>query len=71
MAESWIECVQRIYREKSANNSSYKLKNAMKDAREVYKKQKGTMTAPMPKGKTGKRKSGRRRGTARRTRRNR
>jgi hypothetical protein len=30
--------VTKIYKEKSAKNKTYKLKNAMKDAKKVYKK---------------------------------
>ena len=37
MAESWIQCVTRVYRKNKKTNKNYTLKNAMKDAKKVYK----------------------------------
>jgi len=42
MAESWVQCVTRVYHEKKKHNSSYKFKNAMKDAKKEYKKGQAT-----------------------------
>ena len=39
---AWTDLVQKIYKEKSGKNSSYKLKHAMKDAAKVYKKHSKT-----------------------------
>ena len=36
----WAKLVSKIYKEKSRTNKNYKLKNAMKDAKKVYKKNK-------------------------------
>ena len=36
MAESWLECVKRVYSENKAK-PGYKLKDAMKDAKKQYK----------------------------------
>ena len=35
---AWTDLVQKIFKDKSSKNSSYKLKHAMKDAAKVYKK---------------------------------
>ena len=39
----WAKLVSRIYKEKSRKNKNYKLKNAMKDAKKIYKKKNTTM----------------------------
>jgi hypothetical protein len=39
---AWTDLVQKIYKEKSGKNASYKLKHAMKDAAKVYKKHSKT-----------------------------
>lgn len=39
----WAKLVNKIYKEKSKTNKNYKLKNAMKDAKKVYKKKNVTM----------------------------
>jgi hypothetical protein len=40
---AWAKLVSKIYKEKSRTNKNYKLKNAMKDAKKVYKKSNKTM----------------------------
>ena len=37
MAESWMQLVQRVYRSGKSKNSSYKFKQAMVDAKKMYK----------------------------------
>ena len=37
MAESWMQLVQRVYRDNKSKNSSYKFKQAMVDAKKMYK----------------------------------
>jgi hypothetical protein len=38
MAESWIEVVNRVFKENRAKNPKFKLKQAMKVAKKIYKK---------------------------------
>lgn len=37
MAESWIEVVKRVFKENKAKNPEYKLGQAMKEAKKIYK----------------------------------
>ena len=43
---SWIDTVTRVYKENHAKNPNYKFKQAMSDAKKVYKK---GSSAPMTK----------------------
>jgi hypothetical protein len=36
----WAKLVSKIYKEKNKTNKNYRLKNAMRDAKKVYKKNK-------------------------------
>jgi hypothetical protein len=38
MAESWIEVVKRVFKENKAKNPDFKLGQAMKIAKKIYKK---------------------------------
>jgi len=38
MAESWLEIVNRIFKEKRSKNPDFKLNQAMKLAKKIYKK---------------------------------
>jgi len=46
---AWAQLVSKIYKEKSRTNKNYKLKNAMKDAKKVYKKNKTMKNKTMKK----------------------
>jgi hypothetical protein len=46
---AWAKLVSKIYKEKSRTNKNYKLKNAMKDAKKVYKKNKTMKNKSMKK----------------------
>jgi hypothetical protein len=57
MAESWVQCVTRVYHEKKRHNKSYKFKNAMKDAKKEYKKGQNTERVNNVTKQTGKKQS--------------
>ena len=69
MGESWVQCVTRVYHEKKKNNSDYKFKQAMKDAKSIYNKSKSIVSdVEEPKKKHKNTAIRGRRGTARRNR---
>lgn len=37
---AWAKLVSKVYKDKKKTNKNYKLKNAMKDAKKIYKKNK-------------------------------
>lgn len=44
MTESWIEVVKRVFKENRAKNPDFKLGQAMKIAKKIYKKPTGVDT---------------------------
>jgi hypothetical protein len=61
MAESWIECVTRVYKENKEKHGKtadgkykYKLGDAMKDAKKVFKSAPKSSDAMPPKNKSRK-----------------
>jgi hypothetical protein len=59
MAESWMQLVQRVYRDNKSKNSSYKFKQAMVDAKKMYKAPGAPTPSFMDMGSKKSRKHGR------------
>jgi hypothetical protein len=57
MSESWMQLVQRVYRSGKSKNSSYKFKQAMVDAKKMYKQTAAAMPSSMEMGKKKSRKN--------------
>jgi hypothetical protein len=51
MAESWMQLVQRVYKTGKSKNSSYKFKQAMVDAKKMYKHHAAPSTPSMKESK--------------------
>lgn len=62
----WNMLVKKIFDEKRSKNSAYRLGDAMRDAKKVYKKTAKTAKGLLPFGKQRKARRTRRRGTRRR-----